>query len=74
GKQTAHTLVYETAMQAYEAGRPLKEAILENESIRAHLSAEEIEGLFDYQKATGLCREFVDRVLALAEKERPRKD
>lgn len=64
GKQTAHTLVYETAMKAHEAGRPLKDAILENPAITAHLSLETIESLFDYRQHVGLCREMVDRVLA----------
>ncbi len=70
GKQSAHKLVYDTAMKAHEAGRTLKQAILENESIRAHLSGEIIEGLFDYRRHTGMCQEFVDRVLAMADKER----
>lgn len=74
GKQTAHSLVYETAMEAHEAGRPLKRAVLESDAIRAHLGAEEIESLFDYGEAVGLCREFVDRVLELAGDERPGSD
>ncbi|MFQ5408729.1 MAG: adenylosuccinate lyase family protein [Anaerolineales bacterium] len=73
GKQTAHTLVYETAMQAYESGRPLKDAVLENDAIRAHLSVEKINDLFDYQQAVGLCHEFVDRVLTAAKTE-PARD
>jgi len=56
--------VYETAMKAHEAGRPLKDAILENPAITAHLSPETIESLFDYRQHVGLCREMVDRVLA----------
>ena len=67
GKQTAHTLVYETAMKAHEAGRPLKDAILENPAITAHLSPETIESLFDYRQHVGLCREMVDRVVRSAE-------
>lgn len=74
GKQTAHTLVYEMAMQAHEAGRPLKEAVLENEKIRLHLSEQEIEALFDYRLSVGLCPEFVDRVLKLAKDERAHDD
>lgn len=65
GKQSAHDAVYSTAMAAFEAGRPLKEAILENEQITAHLSVEEIEALFDYRRQLGLCPQFVDRVAAL---------
>jgi adenylosuccinate lyase len=70
GKQSAHSLVYETAMKAHEAERPLKDALLENEAIREHLSAEAIEALFDYQRHTGLCRELVDRVVGMAKQER----
>jgi adenylosuccinate lyase len=63
GKQTAHTLVYETAMQAHEAGRPLKEAILANPAITAHLPPSTTEELFDYRQHVGLCREMVDRMV-----------
>lgn len=66
GKQSAHALVYETAMKAHETGRPLKEAILENAEIRKHLTAEQIESLFDYRRHVGLCREMVDRVTRAA--------
>jgi len=64
GKQSAHTLVYETAMNAHSQGRGLKEAILENQQICAHLSITEIEALFDYRQHTGQCGAMVDRVLA----------
>jgi adenylosuccinate lyase len=64
GKQTAHTLVYETAMGAHTERRGLKEAMLENPQIRAYLSKDEIEALFDYRQHTGHCGEMVDQVLA----------
>jgi len=70
GKQSAHTLVYETAMKAHEADRPLKDAVLDNDAIREHLSAEAIEGLFDYRRHAGFCSEQVDRVLERAKQER----
>lgn len=70
GKQTAHSLVYETAMAAFEAGLPLKEAILENKVIANYLGKAEIERLFDYRHAVGLCPEFVDRVVGMARGER----
>ena len=70
GKQTAHRLVYEAAMEAHEAKRPLKDVLSEKERIRRHLSAEEIEELFDYRQNIGLCRELVDRVLHLGREER----
>ncbi len=64
GKQSAHTLVYETAMSAHAAGRGLKEAILDNPQIYAHLSTTEMESLFDYQRHTGQCSAMIDQVLA----------
>jgi adenylosuccinate lyase len=67
GKQTAHDTVYATAMAAFEAGRPLKEAVLENQQIMAYLAVEEVETLFDYRQQLGLCPEFVDRVAALTQ-------
>jgi adenylosuccinate lyase len=66
GKQNAHEIVYTTAMRAFEADLPLKEAVLHNEQITAHLSAKEIERLFDYRRQLGLCPEAVNRVVALA--------
>jgi adenylosuccinate lyase len=70
GKQTAHRLIYDTAMRAYEAGRPLKEALIENPDVTAHLTAEALGALFDYRRHAGLCRELVDRVVVLAREER----
>lgn len=70
GKQTAHQLIYTIAMRAFEANRPLKEAILENEQVTVHLSATEIEELFDYNQQLGLCPAFVDRVAHLTQTDR----
>jgi adenylosuccinate lyase len=63
GKQSAHRLVYEVAMRAQESGRPLKEALLAEPAITAHLPPAAIEALFDYRRQAGLCREMVDRLL-----------
>ena len=63
GKQSAHTLVYETAMAAHSTGRGLKVAILDNPQIGTHLSTKEIESLFDYRRHTGHCGAMVDQVL-----------
>ncbi len=74
GKQTAHSLVYETSMKAYESGRPLKEAIRDNPAIMAHLSADALEVLFAYRSHVGLCRELVNRVTTLAWQERSQEE
>ncbi len=63
GKQSAHTLIYETAMHAHTTGRGLREAILNNPQISGHLSTQEIENLFDYRRHTGQCAAMVDQVL-----------
>ena len=63
GKQTAHDLVYHTAMAAAEAGQPLKAALLGNAAIMEHLSATELEALFDEARHVGVCPQFVDRVV-----------
>jgi len=63
GKQSAHKLVYETAMLAHEQGAPLKDAVLAESAIMAHFSAEEIDALFDYANHTGSCGQLVDAVL-----------
>ncbi len=64
GKQTAHDLMYDTAMTAAQQGRPLKAAILERADITRCLPPDEIEVLFDYRRQIGLCPQFVDRVAA----------
>lgn len=63
GKQSAHKLVYETAMRAHDQGVLLKDAVLAESAIMAHFSAGEIEALFDYANHTGACGPLVDAVL-----------
>ena len=53
-------------MRAVEAGRPLRDALVEDQDVTAHLPAEALDELFDYRRHAGLCRELVDRVVALA--------
>jgi adenylosuccinate lyase len=74
GKQSAHDVVYATAMAAFEAGQPLKAAILANPAITGQLPVEEIEALFDYRRQLGLCPAFVDRVAALTQADRARDE
>jgi adenylosuccinate lyase len=64
GKQTAHDLVYNSAMTAAKNHRLLKEALLENPAVAQHLSVAELDALFDYRRQIGLCSQFVDRMAA----------
>ncbi|MGR8932845.1 MAG: class-II fumarase/aspartase family protein [Gammaproteobacteria bacterium] len=64
GKQTAHALIYEIAMRAQEQGNPLKAAVASDPRVTAHLSAADLEHLFDLEANTGACAELVDRLIA----------
>ena len=70
GRQTAHRLVSEAARSVQEAGGTLREAVLRDDRIRGHLSAERLDALFDLEQQVGLCRELVDRVVAAARRVR----
>ena len=70
GKQSAHDLVYQVSMTAFENKRSLKSCIEENELVMAHLSLDEIESLFEYRNHLGFCPQFVDRTIELSHKSR----
>ena len=74
GKQTAHRLVYDTAKAVQTEGGSLRDALLGDESMREHLSSEQIEQLFDLERQVGLCREMVDRVVEAARRARAAED
>ncbi|MGR9051839.1 MAG: class-II fumarase/aspartase family protein [Gammaproteobacteria bacterium] len=63
GKQSAHDLVYGIAMTAVEHGLSLHQAVLNDAKIRALLSPERIEDLFEPKQSAGSCAQMVDRVL-----------
>ncbi len=64
GRQEAHEMVYEVCMEAFEAGRPLRAALLEHPRIGRELTADEIDRALDPRTYTGLAGAFVDKVLA----------
>lgn len=64
GKQEAHEMVYEVCMQAFEQGRPLRDALLENPTIAGAINPAEIDAMLDPHSYIGMSEEFVDRVLA----------
>ena len=63
GKQEAHEMVYEVCMQAFEQGKPLRDALLANNTIAAALTPAEIDAMLDPHRYTGMSGAFVDRVL-----------
>ena len=64
GRQRAHEVVYELCMDAVEARRPLREVLLEDPRVSAHLGPKELDALLDPARYTGLAGRFVDRVVA----------
>ncbi len=63
GKQTAHTIVYETSMRAYEENRKLSEVIAEDPRTRDVFTKEEIDELLDPTKYVGLSAEITKSVV-----------
>ena len=53
-KQTAHAIVHQAAMEAFEKGVPFDQYVLEYPSIRDHLTKEEIQGLLKPENYLGL--------------------
>jgi 3-carboxy-cis,cis-muconate cycloisomerase len=63
GRQTAHDVVYECAMRAFEEGLPFRRTLAENPNVSQHLTAEDIERYLDPVHYTGLAGQFIDRVI-----------
>jgi adenylosuccinate lyase len=63
GKQTAHALVHHAAGESARLGRPFRAIVAGDPAITHHLSAAEIDRLFDAAHHTGQCGALVDRVL-----------
>ena len=63
GRQEAHEIVYQAAQQAAIDGRPMKDALMAVEAVTNKMSEAEIDAVLDPAAYTGLCAQFVDRVL-----------
>ena len=61
GRQVSHDIIYEAAMTAFETQRPLRDLLLADKRVTAHLSAEQIDALLRPEAYTGLAGLFVDR-------------
>ncbi len=65
GRQEAHEIVYEAAMEAFEKGLPFKDVLLKDERVLKNFDVAEIDSILDPHKYTGLAGEFVDRVVGV---------
>jgi adenylosuccinate lyase len=62
GRQTAHDVVYECSMKAFEEGRPFADVLAADPRVAKHLTRPRIARLLDPARYTGLAGTFVDRV------------
>lgn len=65
GREKAHELVYDLCKAGIEDGRELRDLLIGDGTVRAHLAPEDVDRLLDPANYTGMCREMTDRVLAL---------
>ena len=63
GKQTAHEIVYDVAMNAQTEGIAFREALMRDHRVNAHLSASQLDALLDPASYIGLAVEIVDDVV-----------
>jgi 3-carboxy-cis,cis-muconate cycloisomerase len=70
GRLEAHALVKRAAGRALEAGRPLREELLEDADVRAQLSEEEIDTALDPAGYLGSADALVERALERYREER----
>jgi len=64
GRQAAHDVIYEAAMESFEAARPFAEVLKAHPQVNVHLSADHIDRLLDPADYVGLAGVFVDRAMS----------
>jgi 3-carboxy-cis,cis-muconate cycloisomerase len=62
GKMPAHLLVEAACKKSLAENRPLKELLREEPGLHGHLTAADLEGLFEARNYLGSADEFVERV------------
>ena len=64
GREEAHRLVERAARRAESGGKHLRAVLEEDPAARQHLSAAELDAIFDTSHPPGSAGSFIDRVLA----------
>ena len=64
GRAVAHQLVDSACKRAQKQKKHLREVLADDSEVNAHLSAADLQGLFDPRKYLGAAEAFVDRVVA----------
>ncbi|MCL2892287.1 adenylosuccinate lyase [Brenneria tiliae] len=68
GKQTAHQLVYECSMQAFEQSQSFKSVLLEHPALSAQLTAAELDEWLNPANYLGSAPQKVDEVIRFADR------
>lgn len=68
GRKPAHDIVYRACCDSIDMGRPLLDVLLDEEAVRAKISAEELERLCDPMRYMGCAQRMVDDVLSYGRK------
>ena len=63
GRNQAHDLVFGAAGKAWDKGITLREALIDDERVREHLSLDEIDKLIDPANYIGSADKMIERVL-----------
>jgi len=63
GKQTAHDIVYEICMEAYDNNERVIDAFLRDEIVRKHMSEVQIKETLNPENYLGFSKQYVDNVL-----------
>ncbi len=63
GRQHAHDIIYEAAMESFEKRVSFADVLKRNPAVTEHLNDETIDSLLDPAQYTGLAGVFVDRVV-----------
>lgn len=64
GKNDAHRIVEAASRKAIETRQHLRDILLADARVTAHISADKLEGLFDPMKYQGMSQALIDRLLA----------
>lgn len=64
GKQTAHTLIYETSMEAIESGTPFLDLLMNRSEMAGHFSREEVQQVMLPKNHIGMSVELTKRTIA----------
>lgn len=67
GKQTAHHLIYENAMQAFEQNRPFKSLLLDDPRLSEQFTESELDNWLNPINYLGSAPQKVDQVIKYAE-------